>query len=394
MKLPLLMQKRYLVIKALATLLALVFAFAYSRQLGVINRSILAFVFTLSSLIWVFLTSGTTLTLRKMRPEINSKEFASFQALILMQSAIGLITFSVALFLFSIFKTTIPLPLIFTSYLYFISSGFAMLFVEVAIAYFDFRFSGYLELLAVTVQIILYFILLTPASLSIAVKLTLSFVFSYLIISIIFLRRLKTRIKTLMRLASPSLFFRMTEGNHSLGISLGIMDRLDRLIIAFVFPTGILAKYSVMSSLISYFRFFPEFLSRVLISRNDSILFELRKHKWFLSFTVLFSGSAIILTAQTLIATFLGSSWVISIGILIAFGIQEIIRGAYQMTLNVNIKNGHAKSAKYVPWILVILVLPLSAISTRFLGLIGVPISFSLVFGMASIVGVRWRSHV
>ena len=394
MKAPAIAQKRYLLVKAIATLIALAFAFAYSRQLGVVNRSLLAYVFTLSSLIWVFLTSGTTLTLRKNHPEVSSRSFSSFQSLLLVQLLIGLLVFSLGLFLFSTFKTPIPGPLLFASYLYFVSSGMAMLLVEVSIAYFDFKISGFLELVAVIIQIILYFIIFIPTDLTIAIKLILSFVTSYAIISFLFLRRLRIQLGASIKLASPLIFFKLTEGNHSLGISLGVMDRLDRLIIAFAFPTGILAKYSVMSSLISYFRFVPEFLSRVLIARNDSLYLELRKHKKIVILGILLIGSIMIFSAQSLIQIFLGSSWILSIGIVIAFGIQELLRGTYQLTLNMIIKRGHTKSAKYIPWILIITVLPVAALAIKQFGLIGVPLSFSAVFLLASFFGTRWRNNV
>ena len=394
MKAPVLAQKTYLLIKATATLLALVFAFAYSRELGVVNRSILAYVFTLSSLIWVFLTSGTTLTLRKNQPDVSSKTFASFQTLLLVQLLIGLFVFSLGLFLFSTFKTSIPGPLLFASYLYFVSSGVAMLLVETSIAYFDFKISGYLELVAVVIQILLYFIVLIPVDLTIAIRLILSFIASYMFVSFIFLRRFRKQLGASIRFASPLLFIKLTEGNHSLGISLGVMDRLDRLIIAFAFPTGILAKYSVMSSLISYFRFIPEFISRVLIARNDSIYQELRKHRRLLFLGILLVGSLMIFSAQSLIRTFLGSSWALSIGIVIAFVIQELVRGTYQLTLNMIIKRGDTESAKYIPWILIIAVLPLVALAIKLFGLIGVPLSFTAVFLLASFFGYKWRNNV
>ena len=394
MKAPVLAQKTYLLIKATATLLALVFAFAYSRELGVVNRSILAYVFTLSSLIWVFLTSGTTLTLRKNQPEVSSRTFASFQTLLFVQLLIGLFVFSLGLFLFSTFKTSIPGPLLFASYLYFVSSGVAMLLVETSIAYFDFKISGYLELVAVVIQILLYFIVLIPVDLTIAIRLILSFITSYIFISFIFLRRFRKQLDATIRFASPLLFFKLTEGNHSLGISLGVMDRLDRLIIAFAFPTGILAKYSVMSSLISYFRFIPEFISRVLIARNDSIYLGLRKHRRLLFLGILLVGSLMIFSAQSLIRTFLGSSWALSIGIVIAFVIQELVRGTYQLTLNMIIKRGDTESAKYIPWILIIAVLPLVALAIKLFGLIGVPLSFTAVFLLASFFGYKWRNNV
>ena len=112
-------QKKYLAAKVAASLLALIFAFKYSLELGTINRSIIAYVFTLSTLTWVLLTSGTTLTLRKIRPEPESNEFASFHTLLLIESIIGLAVFSFGLNIFSIFKTTIPLPIVLMSYFYF-----------------------------------------------------------------------------------------------------------------------------------------------------------------------------------------------------------------------------------------------------------------------------------
>jgi len=394
MKSPALVQKRYLLIKATATFLALVFALAYSRELGIVNRSILAYVFTLSSLIWVFLTSGTTLTLRKNQPAVSSRNFASFQTLLLVQLSIGLFVFSIGLLLFSTFKTSIPGPLLFASYLYFISSGVAMLLVETSIAYFDFKFSGYLELAAVVIQMLFYFIALIPVDLTIAIQLMLSFIASYISISFIFLRRFRKQLGASIRFASPLLFFKLTKGNHSLGISLGVMDRLDRLIIAIAFPTGILAKYSVMSSLISYFRFVPEFISRVLIARNDLIYLELRKHRKILFLGILLVGSLIIYSSQSLIQKFLGSSWALPIGIVIAFVIQELVRGTYQLTLNMIVKRGDTESAKYVPWVLMIAVLPLAALAIKFFGLIGVPLSFTAVFLLASLFGYKWRNNV
>jgi hypothetical protein len=334
------------------------------------------------------------LTLRKNQPAVSSRIFASFQTLLLVQVLIGLFVFSLGLFLFSTFKASIPGPLLFASYLYFVSSGVAMLLVETSIAYFDFKFSGYLELIAVVIQILFYFIVLIPFDLTIAIQLMLSFICSYISISFVFLRRFRKQLEASIRFASPLLFFKFTEGNHSLGISLGVMDRLDRLIIAFAFPTGILAKYSVMSSFISYFRFVPEFISRVLIARNDSIYLELRRHRKSLLLGILLVSSLMIYSSQFLIRTFLGSSWALSIGIVIAFVIQELVRGTYQLTLNMIVKREDTESAKFVPWILMIAVLPLAVLAIKLFGLIGVPLSFTAVFLLASFFGYKWRNNV
>ena len=383
------LQKKYLAAKVAASILALIFAFKYSLDLGTINRSIIAYVFTLSTLTWVLLTSGTTLTLRKIRPESESHEFASFHALLLIESIIGLLVFSFGLNIFSISKTTIPLPIMLMSYLYFLISGAAMLFVEVSIAFLQFKLSGYLELLAVIVQLLVFFLLLPLLDTSIAIKVMVSFIASYTILSLMFFYKLKKQQNYRIRLARPSLFWNKTKGNHSIGISLGVMDRLDKIIIAFVLPTGILAKYSVMSGLISFFRFIPEFISRVLIAREDSLYFELKRHFRLLLVLVIFIGLIVIQAVQVTIATFLGSTWTLSIGIAILFGVQELMRGIYQLVVNMNVKFGEQNYTNYAPWALVLTAAPLSLLSVKLFGLIGVPIVFAVAFGVISLVGIK-----
>ena len=79
---------------------------------------------------------------------------------------------------------------------------------------------------------------------------------------------------------------------------------------------------------------------------------------------------------------------------MIAFVIQELVRGTYQLTLNMIIKREDIESAKYVPWILMIAVLPFAALAIKLFGLIGVPLSFTAVFLLASFFGYRRRNNV
>ena len=229
----LLSQKRYLAAKVMATLLSLVFAFLYSRELGIVNRSILIYVFTLSSLTWIVLTSGSTLTLRKLMPDKGSRDFGSFIALIIVQTMIGVTVLTIGLLVFSNYKTTIPGPLIGLIYAYFLLSGFAMILVEILITYLHYLFSGLIELVAVVIQFFLFFMILTPLELSIASKLLLSFNISYLIICLRMAQLIIFSLGMNFKISSPRIFWKATKGSHLLGVSLGIVDRLDRFIIAF-----------------------------------------------------------------------------------------------------------------------------------------------------------------
>jgi len=385
-------QKRYIVTKVLATFISLVFAFFYSRNLGIVNRSILIYAFTVSSLTWIVLTSGSTLTLRKLKPEKESRSFESFISLIFIETVVGLLILTVALVVFSNFKTVIPYRLMLLIYVYFLLSGFALIMVEILITYLQYLFSGYIELIAVGIQILLFFLILKPFDFSTAAKLLLSFNISYLIICVWMFRVFVSFDKVKMRFASPKLFWRSTKGSHLIGVSLGVVDRLDRFIIAFYFPTGTLARYSAMSSLISYFRFVPEFFSRIMISGYSLPYVVLRKHKFIVIILFTTAIGAIIFSSRLFILNFLGYNWLLPIGVFVAFGIQEILRGAYQISLNYNSKLELSLSTRVIPIALLSLAAIFSSLTVRPFGVIGIPIAFSAAFLAAIFLTYLWRN--
>lgn len=168
-------------------------------------------------------------------------------------------------------------------------------------------------------------------------------------------------------------------------MSLGIVDRLDRFIIAFYFPTGTLAKYSAMSSLISYFRFLPEFFSRMMISGFILPYSVFRKNRVLVLSTFIAAISTIVLLSRIFISTFLGQEWLLPITIFMAFGVQEILRGAYQISLNYNSKLNLSFSTSVAPVLLLVTAPLLSSFAVNIFGLVGIPIAFSLAF-IASIL--------
>ena len=387
----LLIQKRYLVAKVLATLLSLVFAFLYSRELGIVNRSILIYVFTLSSLTWIILTSGSTLTLRKLRPPKESREFGSFITLVMIESLVGILVLTIGLLIFSNYKTAIPNPLIVLIYGYFLLSGFAMIMVEILITYLKYLFSGLIELIAVGIQVSLFFLIFKPLDFSTASKLLLSFNISYLVICFWMAKVILSSMDINLKITSPILFWRTTKGSHLLGVSLGVVDRLDRFIIAFYFPTGTLAQYSAMSSLISYFRFIPEFFSRIMISGFILPYSIYRKNRILVLSFFLVAVSSIVFISRIFISNFLGEEWLLPVTIFIAFGIQEILRGAYQISINYNSKLNLSFSTSFIPVVLLCLTLILSSLTVDLFGLIGIPIAFSLSFVVCILLASLWR---
>jgi hypothetical protein len=255
-----------------------------------------------------------------------------------------------------------------------------MILVEILITYLHYLFSGLIELVAVVIQLSLFFMILKPLELSIASKLLLSINISYLIICLRMAQLIISSLGMNFKISSPRIFWKATKGSHLLGVSIGIIDRLDRFIIAFYFPTGTLAKYSAMSSLISYFRFLPEFFSRIMISGFILPYSILRKNRFLVISIFLAAVSVIVLVSRIFISTFLGQEWLLPITIFVAFGVQEILRGAYQISLNYNSKLNLTFSTSVAPVLLLVVAPILSSLTVHIFGLIGIPIAFSLAF--------------
>ena len=386
-------KRHYLAVKVLATFLSVIFAFLYSRDLGIINRSILVYTFTLSSMTWIVLTSGTTLTLRKTRPSRDSINFGSFISLVGIETFVGLMVLTIGLHMYSEYKTDIPAPLLPLIFGYFLLSGLAMILVESLISFLQYLHSGLIELAAVGIQLVFFFLLLQPFDFSIASKLLLSFIASYLLICFWMIGVISKSGTTSYKMASPKIFWKSTKGSHLLGITLGVMDRLDRLLIAFYFPTGTLAKYSAMTSLISYFRFVPEFFSRIIMSgyilRSDGI----RKNRYVAFALILTVASIIIFTSRFFITNFLGREWLLEFSVFVAFAIQEFLRGLYQITLNHKAKLNLTVITNSVPLGLLITALILSSFTGSLFGVIGIPIAFSITYASATLVSYYWSRH-
>ena len=152
--------KAYLGYRAFTSGSSLAFAFLYSRSLGIENRSVIAFVMTANALTWIVITSGTTLTLRKLRPSaFDVNVLRSFCSLYLLEVFLSWILFAVLVFSYSSFKNDIPLNLLLGVFLYFFLSGLHLLGVELLLAFDQFKASGLLDIASIIIQVTFFLIL-------------------------------------------------------------------------------------------------------------------------------------------------------------------------------------------------------------------------------------------
>jgi hypothetical protein len=381
-----LIEKKYLVYKGFASTSALLFAFIYSNSLGVVNRSIVTYIFVLSTLIWIVLSSGSSLTLRKIQPDFASDEMRSFLSLALVQTLIGILIFVLGLQIYTMTIVEIPKNLYFLSCVYFLVSGLALLLIEIQISRLGYVFAAKMEFLAVLSQFLIFEVMRRFFSLSISVSLLLGFIVSYSIISILLVKNLDYFLMRTLKLNNPVFFWRLTKGNHTVGVSIAILDRLDKIFIAYFFPIGALAPYSILCSLISTLRFIPDYASKLIISHNIS---SFSKFSRFRIPILAFSIPAFFLFAvssQKFIVLVLGEEWTLPLSIGFFVAVQEFTRAFFQVQLNRLVLMERVLLKKYVPLFSVFLTILSVYLLANWVGLIGVPIAFSIVYGVTSVL--------
>ena len=369
--------RSYLVARTFTTASSLIFAFIYSKELGLNNRSLVTFVMASNLLIWVLITSGTTLTLRKiLLVNLDPQKRKSFNSLITIEITLALFLFVSTIGLYSFFKNYLPANYILGSVIYCLLSGFHLIIVEVLLASSKFRFLGFSDMSTIFLQIFFFFTLKAFSLLSISVRLLISFSLSYLIVALIGLFFIHKNGGLTIGFASPRIFFNETPGNHTIGTVLGIVDRLDRIIITWFFPTVLLGQYAVMSGLISFFRFIPDSLSKIIVSSKSAVWRVYFKKPITLMISIVCLVVPMIYSSQILIFHILGPEWLLPWGVSLIFALQELARGAFQVKGNHNVSIGSSHKTHRASKVLLLTAGPLAILFSQLLGIFGVPLGF------------------
>jgi hypothetical protein len=302
---------------------------------------------------------------------------ASFKSLVLLQGMLALTLYLLAIFSFSLFKDVLPVQLLLVSIVYFVFSFLHLLFLEIVLSTGDFKKAGELEILTVILQIIGYFSGSLIDEISKASRLLFSFSISYLVVILIAWRI--THFNLFTPLSSPINFFSLTKGKNSIGATLAILDRIDRLLIAWLLPTSNLGKYSVMSSFFSYFRFFPDAISKIIVAGPLKTRTGLLSKKVFLF--LLFTAMAIVILfgSRKFIEVYLGKIWLLPLTVSILFMFQEVSRGYYQVLQN-RILAKNLGESNHFPIVILISIISLSTILVSLIGLTGVPLAFTICY--------------
>jgi O-antigen/teichoic acid export membrane protein len=357
------------------------FALFYSSNLGVERRSLVAFIMTTALVAAVISTSGVSLTYRRAVP--NQENRITLNAYVYLTTLLSIFAALLTLLcvvIYSHTKTPIPNTLLFVTLVYAFFASLDFCFHQALIAYNLFKVASILDVLTIVMQISIYLILLFVNQVSIAVALFTALIISYITSTI-------TTLLLLIGIKDPSIKFSGGEIKHLLsqsknyhlyGISNGFADRIDRIVIAWFLPLGLLGKYAVGTSLISFLRFLPEALSRLIVGKQSlpqiaSLNKSLAKRVFVIS-AIAIMGS---LVSQLFVKIVFGQVWILPFLVLLLFAVQEIARGYYQISLSKVVSLGEDKKVRKLSLALIVAAPLLSILGSQLFGIYGVPLGMA-----------------
>jgi O-antigen/teichoic acid export membrane protein len=171
--------------------------------------------------------------------------------------------------------------------------------------------------------------------------------------------------------------------NQLFGIANSMADSLDRFLIGLMLPLAFLAKYALITSIISFTRFFPDAYNRLMLLKHHQ---EQTKEKSQLGFVAyLLIGAAVVVlvfTSQQFIRIVFGDPWLLPLNVAMFFAVQEILRGLYQSKAVKLIAVGGSGDVAQASLFLITGAVLLMLIVIPLMGVVGAPASMVIVYAI------------
>jgi O-antigen/teichoic acid export membrane protein len=332
----------------------------------------------------VILTSGISLTLRN-RPtgSIKSTDLVSFLFIVTASGVLVGVLNTLLLTYYAGIRSDLTNAIYIICFIYSFFACINLGFQDALVARGNLKLAAFFDLITILVQglSLLFFVYLDQTSLFMSVM--ISFVFSYLLISFATLSVfIQTESINFSNVISTSKQLIKASGNNQLfGIANGLADRIDRFLIGLIMPLSLLSKYALVTSIISFTRFFPEACNRILLLKHHSTEPGQKRTFGITGLILIFSGVIVfVLFAQFFIEFIFGNKWVLPIEVATLFAVQEILRGYYHSNAIKLVALGGSRFISHISFFLIISAVVLMVLLINQFGLIGAPISMILIY--------------
>lgn len=377
----------FILTRGTSSFLALIFSLYYSKTLGIEKRSLITFMLVVIVIVMVVLTSGVGLAFRKYtvsNPELISLSAFLYSNLILA-FLVSVVSVGILLF-YSAAQVSIPTTLLHLAAIYAFLGALDYNYHQGLIAYGLFKIGSMLDLLTIVIQISVFTLFLISNQVSTAASLFTALIISYItsVVASALILIVHTNASILPSTRGIVLLFRKSAPFHIVGIASGFADRIDRIVIAWFLPLGVLGTYAIGTSFMSNLRFLPEAFSRLIVSGQSNfqlVAYKLVGSSWFKRLIVgAVTPILLAVSSQFLIGVILGKEWLISFVILLAFAIQELTRGYFQLRISDLVAAGRPNAVFKLSILLIVFTTTLSLVGVNLIGLIGIPIGIALTY--------------
>lgn len=372
------------------------FSIIYSRLLGLENRAVLTFIFTIVSLLVLGFTASLGLSLRERLSRTNqvSHELLFYLKNLFSLTFVLLCAFDLSLFLYSQVVAYLPIKIYLVASLLLISSSFIQGANDCLVALDRLRTVMLFEISQVITQIIAFIILEHLFDLSyinaVMFAITGTYSASAVIISILIWKSGLLELKEILATPKPN-FITYCKDSIKVILPTILIDRIDKLLIAIFLPLSTLSKYSILLTFVSLFRFIPESVSKMYFSRHKINIQILKLRSLPLLILVLLGVGISYFSYKFMIIHLLGSDWLMPFDLFMLVGFYELVRGIYVVSINRHYAIGNFKIGNFIPStsLLVFLSFLSPLIFLGFLGIRGIPIGLTLGYLLILLRG-RW----
>jgi hypothetical protein len=335
------LELQYLYSGFAGTLIAGIFSILYSKDLGSQNRGIITAIFLANLLFTSLISGGVNLSYKSHRGNITAASHLwAYVKFSILHIALTSLMVVLSLLAYSFFKTPIPPKILFLSMIYTVASALITQVSNLLISFAKIKLKLAFDLMAVLIQPIAYYVFKNLAGLTAASSILVSFILSYFLVAIVILRKLmpifRIEESNYESAASGSLsnLIKTSNSIRAYSVLSAITDRLDKIVVLILFSPSQFGVYTFALGFIAFFRFLPDALSNLILSKNLKIALFLES--WvtrirFLVVFLIFSVAALMLSR--LIPRFMGEEWRISAMVLAFCFYSEILRGVYIVRL-------------------------------------------------------------
>lgn len=332
----------------------------------------------------IILTSGISLALRnKPKSQIKNEEFIGYLALISILSLVAGVINCLLLLFYSNLKSDIPVPIFVVCFVYTFLACANLGFQDALLAAETIRLATVFDLLTIIIQILTLLFFVNIAQTSLLVSVFVAFIFSYSLIAfasaVILLNAFPTH-NSMVRSGMGSIA-EQSKSQQLFGIGNGLVDRLDRFLIGLILPLSFLAKYALLSSIISFARFLPDSAAKISLLKHHSgerarnLAYSPRE-----IFFILIGGGVLVSSSQGFIYFVFGNNWILPIYVGVLLVCQEILRGNYQIKAIKLVAQGGSRAMSRISGVLIFLSVSLIAILVYLFGAWGAPLAMLLVY--------------